>query len=79
MFQRAFEVMTAILFPVLHDHAEGLERLVSQTSSRFNAPVVLASAVKSDLSRRIYNRIDECANEGLAHRFINVLKRSKQR
>ena len=33
-----------ILFPVLYDHAEGIEMLVSQTSSRFNAQKVLASA-----------------------------------
>ena len=30
------EVMTTILFPVLHDHEEGIERLVSQTGLRFN-------------------------------------------
>ena len=39
------EVMTTIiLFPVLHDHEEGIERLVSQTSLRFSAHRVLASA-----------------------------------
>ncbi len=43
------EVMTTILFPVLYDHEEGIERLVSQTSLRFNAHRVLASAAKSDL------------------------------
>ena len=37
-------MMTIILFPVLYDHAEGIERLVSQASSRFNAQKVLASA-----------------------------------